>query len=340
MGKNIVVCLDGTWNHPDQIVDGKPADTNVYKLFKSLAVSAGQLPFYDDGVGVAGTPIDKLAGGAIGDGLFGKIKDGYTRIAHSYQAGDQIFIFGFSRGAYTARSLAGMVSVCGLPDPDRFTDQATEDAFVAYRTRTNRQPLLAALQANYGNGIGGPGAGNVEIACVGVWDTVGSLGIPGDLFQDINTQIYGFLDTSLHPDVKAAFHAISIDERRFEFPPTLWDPTPAPGQTLEQVWFAGNHGDVGGGWPETGLSDLTLGWMMARAQARGLLIDPTVFQTYTTLDPKHALDQIHDAWNPLWGFPTNRTPPAGSVFAPTVTVRWSNDTSYRPTNLPPGFPGT
>lgn len=338
MGKNIVVCLDGTWNYPGQTVDGKPADTNVYKLYKSLAVNAAQLPFYDDGVGVSGTPIDKLAGAVIGDGLFGKIKDGYAKIAHSYQPGDQIFIFGFSRGAYTARSLAGMVSVCGLPDPDRFTDQATEDAFTAYRTRTNRQPLLAALQANYGNGIGGAG-GNVEIACVGVWDTVGSLGIPGDLFQGLNTQIYGFLDTSLHPDVKAAFHAISIDERRFEFPATLWDPPPAPGQTIEQVWFAGNHGDVGGGWPETGLSDLTLGWMMARAQARGLLIDPTVFQTYTTLDPKHALDQAHDAWSPLWGFPTNRTPPAGSVFSPTVAVRWNNDTSYRPTNLPPGFPG-
>ena len=214
MAKNIVVCDDGTWNHPDQTDNGMPADTNVYKFYKALLTTATQQPLYDDGVGADGSFFGRLAGGAIGDGLFGKIKDGYTKVAHNYQPGDQIFLFGFSRGAYTARSLAGMIAVCGLPDPNRFTDQTTEDAFAAYRTRTNRQPLLDALQANYGNSIGGNGNNNVEIAAVGVWDTVGSLGIPGGLFEGFDDQIYGFLDTSLHPDVKAAWHALSIDERR------------------------------------------------------------------------------------------------------------------------------
>lgn len=338
MNKNIVFCADGTWNHPDETLNGLPADTNVYKIHKALSVSAAQLTFYDDGVGADGTPVEQLVGGAIGDGLFQKIKDGYTTIAHNYRDGDQIFIFGFSRGAYTARSLAGMIAICGLPDPDKFTGQTTQDAFDAYRTRTNRQPLLDALKRNYGNGIGGPGNANVEIALLGVWDTVGALGIPGGLFSGLDDQIYGFLDTSLHPDIKAAFHAVSVDERRSEFAVTLWNSSVAPDQTLDQVWFAGNHGDVGGGWAETGLSDLTLGWMMAKAAARGAIFDPTVFQSYQTLDPKHALDQIHDAWSLFWGFPKARDIPAGSVISDTVTLRLQYDPTYRPTNLPPGFP--
>ncbi|HEV2676028.1 MAG TPA: DUF2235 domain-containing protein [Aliidongia sp.] len=337
MAKNIVVCLDGTWNHPDQTADGQPADTNVYKLYKSLVTSSNQLPFYDDGVGVDGTAFERLAGGAIGDGLFGKIKDGYTKIAHSYQDGDQIFIFGFSRGAYTARSLAGMVAVCGLPDPDKFVDQTTEDAFDAYRAGTNRRALLEALGAKYGNRIGGT-AGNIDIAVVGVWDTVGALGIPGDIFQGFNAQFYGFLDTSLHPDVKAAYHAVSINERRFEFPATLWTSAPAPGQTIDQQWFAGNHGDVGGGWPDSGLSDLTLGWMMERAQSQGVLIDPAMYQRYTTLDPKLALGPIHDAWTVVWGPPATRPIPPGAVISTHVVARWQGDTTYRPSNLPPNFP--
>ena len=339
MSKNIVMCSDGTWNHPDETQGGHPAPTNVHKLFKALLVTAGQLPFYDDGVGADGTPIDRLLGGAIGDGLFQKIKHGYTKIAHVFVPGDQIYLFGFSRGAYTARSLAGMIAICGLPDAAKLTDQAVEDAFEAYRSRTNRQPLLDALKAKYGNGIGGgAGAPNVEIAVVGVWDTVGALGIPGQVFAGVDDQIYGFLNTTLHPDVHAAYHALSIDERRSEFVPTLWDAPTAPGQVLEQVWFAGGHGDVGGGWAQTGLSDLTLGWMMTRARAKGLLIDEAVYASYANLDPKHALDQLHDAWTILWGFPTLRTIPGNSVISGTVATRLRFDPSYRPRNLPSGYP--
>jgi uncharacterized protein (DUF2235 family) len=137
MSKKIVFCADGTWNHPGQTDDGLPADTNVYKLSKALLASATQLPFYDDGVGADGTPVDQLLGGAIGDGLFKKIKEGYSKIAHGYRDGDQIFLFGFSRGAYTVRSLAGMIAICGLPKLEKFSNQATEDAFQAYRDKEN-----------------------------------------------------------------------------------------------------------------------------------------------------------------------------------------------------------
>jgi len=105
-------------------------------------------------------------------------------VAHAYDDGDQLFLFGFSRGAYTARSLAGMIAACGLPASDKFTDQAVEDAFSAYRARTNRAPLVDELNKRYGNRP-------VQIAMVGVWETVGALGIPGDLFVGFDEQIYG-----------------------------------------------------------------------------------------------------------------------------------------------------
>jgi len=159
--KKIIFCADGTWNHPGETQDNLPADTNVYKFYKALLISATQLPRYDDGVGADGTPIDQLLGGAIGDGLFKKIQDGYSFICHSFDDGDQIFLFGFSRGAYTARSLAGMIAVCGVPSPDKFSDQAVKDAFVAYRDIANRNARLGNLAQQYGNRP-------VNIATVGV----------------------------------------------------------------------------------------------------------------------------------------------------------------------------
>src|SRR6202000_2227820 len=102
---------DGTW-------DGKSNNTNVFKIFNAIAVSADQLPYYDSGVGADGNPLEKAFCGAFAFGLYQKIKDGYTRIAHAYESGDQLFLFGFSRGAYTARSLAGMITICGFSTPN------------------------------------------------------------------------------------------------------------------------------------------------------------------------------------------------------------------------------
>src|ERR1700689_1661760 len=162
MSKRIAYCADGTW-------DTTASHTNVYKLYKALTVGADQMPFYDDGVGASGNPILKLVGGAFGTGLWQKIKDGYTKIAHVYEAGDQVFLFGFSRGAYTARSLAGMIAACGLPTQS-FTDDLVETAFQAYRQKDKRQALLDSLKDR--------DMYDARITMVGVWDTVGSLGIP------------------------------------------------------------------------------------------------------------------------------------------------------------------
>ena len=162
MGKRIVYCADGTWQAPVN-------NTNVYRIYKALTVTSEQVTYYDDGVGADATGLDRDLEGALGDGLIQKVKDGYTKIAHAYEAGDQIFLFGFSRGAYTARSLAGMIANCGLPTGS-FTDDCVDQAFAAYRDPANRAQILTGLKAC--------GLGDATIEMVGVWDTVGSLGIP------------------------------------------------------------------------------------------------------------------------------------------------------------------
>lgn len=321
MSKRIVFCSDGTW-------DNSGKNTNVYKLYKALQTTADQMPFYDDGVGSDGLPLEKLAGGAFGAGLFQKIKDGYSKISQVYEKGDEVFLFGFSRGAYTARCLAGMIAVCGLPTED-FTDDVVDKAFQAYRFKNQRADLLAELNKTCD-------LFDAKLSMVGVWDTVGSLGIPA-IFGGVSPLVYGFLDTSLHPNVLHAYHALAIDERRLEFPATLWD-SPVPGQTLEQVWFSGVHCDVGGSYPDdpdgTALADITLAWMIGKAAALGLMFVPGVQAKYTLpMDPKCALDTKHESWNIGWTFPKRRAIAPNSSIADSVFVRAEHDNSYRPDNV-------
>lgn len=324
MSKRIVLCTDGTW-------DKNTNQTNVYRLFKAVSPGADQLAFYADGVGATGLPVSMFLSGAFGIGLFNKVKEGYTQIAHVYEEGDEVYLFGFSRGAYTARSIAGMIAACGLPTKN-FDDQFVDAAFEAYRKKDQRAALLAELQKNYAMEF-------ANINMVGVWDTVGSLGIPA-VFGGVAPLLYGFLDTSLNPKVLNAYHAIAIDERRSEFPPTLWTSTPAPGQIVEQVWFCGVHSDVGGGepaddeTPDQALSDITLAWMMSKAAALGLRFDVGVQRQYALpLDPKYALDTLHSSWNPLWGFPKARTIADNASIADSVVVRCQHLDGWQPRNL-------
>jgi uncharacterized protein (DUF2235 family) len=325
--KNIIFCADGTWDHPKEADKVSVTDTNVYKLYKALPTTATQCPRYDDGVGSDGSIISHLLGGAFGLGLFNKVKEGYTKIAHDYSEGDQIFLFGFSRGAYTARSIGGMLASCGLPT--NLTDDAINDAFNTYRMppgSPERAAAKANLTAKYGNKP-------VTIAMIGVWDTVGSLGIPS-LFGGVDPVMYGFLDTQLSASVKAAYHAISIDERRKAFPPTLWVSDNVPGQILEQVWFSGCHSSVGGGCKDCGLSDITLKWMMGKCIDNGLIIDPTVWKKYQDLDAAaHGLDEIDESWSVLWGLPSIRQVSPDATVASSVASRLQHLLSYLPSNL-------
>jgi uncharacterized protein (DUF2235 family) len=323
MAKRIVFCADGTWQAPVN-------NTNVYRFYKALTVAANQVTFYDDGVGADASGLNRILDGAFGQGLLQKIKDGYTKIAQVYEAGDEIFLFGFSRGAYTARSLAGMIANCGLPTGS-FSDDCVEQAFAAYRDPVNRASILS--------GLVGCDLGDATIRMVGVWDTVGSLGIPA-IFGGVDQKAYGFLDTNLHPDVKNAYQCLAVDERRAQFPATLWTSTPAPDQTIEQVWFSGCHGDVGGGTTPVGgvdagtqLCDITLGWMVAKALALGLTMDSAVAAHYGTLPAKAALDAIHETWTLAYGPPYLRPIPANAEVADSVKLRVQYALTYTPGNL-------
>jgi uncharacterized protein (DUF2235 family) len=321
----IAYFCDGTWNDP-------ASNTNVYKLSNAtLHIPGEQDARYDPGVGTDGSPLDKLTGGALGAGLVNKVKDGYTRIAHMYHAGDELFLFGFSRGAYTARCLAGMIAICGLPTQN-VDQQCVDTAWQAYRDQDHRATLLGSL--------GSYAMENAQIKMLGVWDTVGALGIPA-MWGGIDSVQYGFLSTDLHANVLNAYQALAIDERRAQFPPTLWTAACGEGQVLEQVWFSGVHCDVGGGYPTspedngTSLSDITLGWMASKAQALGLKLDAGVAAKYQPLEARYAMDQIHESWRGLFMVtpPHARTIGAGALVSNSVTIRCDRGLGYAPGNL-------
>jgi uncharacterized protein (DUF2235 family) len=321
----IAYFCDGTWNDPAN-------DTNVFQLSSAtLQIPGQQNCIYDSGVGTACNPIDKLLGGALAAGLISKVKAGYTQIAHLYEPGDEIFLFGFSRGAYTARSLAGMIAVCGLPTQN-VDQECVDTAFQAYRDRANRAMLLSSLQEYAMDDAG--------IRMLGVWDTVGSLGIPA-AWGGIDAIQYGFLDASLHPNVLNAYQALAIDERRAQFPPTLWEGPFTASQIVEQVWFCGAHCDVGGGYTScvddnhTLLSDITLGWMAGKAQGLGLAIDPAFMASHSNLSARYALDTLHDSHTGIFllTLPKPRDIPADAVLASSVAVRCQNAVDYAPFNL-------
>jgi uncharacterized protein (DUF2235 family) len=323
MGKRIVFCADGTWQTPRN-------DTNVYRIYKALTVSSDQVTFYDDGVGAEASGLGRILQGAFGEGLVQKIQDAYTKIAHVYETGDEIFLFGFSRGAFTVRSLAGMIANCGVPT-GAFSDDCVTQAFAAYRDPANRAAILAGLTACE--------LGKPTIRMIGVWDTVGSLGIPA-IFGGVDAKAYGFLDTGLHPEIKNAYHSLAVDEKRPQFPATLWTGNPAPGQTVEQVWFSGCHSDVGGGTPQGGavdagtkLSDITLGWMVSKAMALGLTMDPATATQFQTLPAKYALDAIHESWTPAMGPQHLRPIDANASVSNSVAVRVQYGLTYTPGNL-------
>jgi uncharacterized protein (DUF2235 family) len=279
---NLIICCDGTWNTPDEMEAGLPSPTNVVKLYNALAPAdqAGgeQKLYYHPGVGTDGTWWDKLIGGGTGKGLDDNIIGAYRWLAAHYRPGDNIWLFGFSRGAYTVRSLGGMISKCGLVDPAPYATDDTKvwatirKIFDAYRA-DKPSPLRATKTMPFQNTAAGDNPSKqTPIHFIGVWDTVGSLGIPDDMgFLNLldNPGDHRFHDTALSSVVNHARHAVGLDEKRQSFIPTLWTEN-SPQTDLKQLWFPGVHGDVGGGYGQCGLSDGALYWMMQEATAEGL----------------------------------------------------------------------
>ncbi len=295
MSKRIVIACDGTWNRPDQVHGDEVTPSNVTKLARAVADEDGgteQWIFYERGVGTGGV-VDRIGGGAFGIGLSDNVLAPYRFLAQHYVPGDDLYLFGFSRGAFTARSLAGLIGNCGVLRPEHLG--AVDDAFALYRARakstrpnSNEARLFRETYA-YREPRRESEHPSVEdrtpIRFLGVWDTVGALGIPipapvPKRAREYLSRRWSFHDVQLGSHVWHAAHAMAIDERRRPFEPTPFKrQADAPRtQTIEQVWFAGVHSDVGGGYPDPQLADITLLWMAEQAAAHGLAFKPEWFQ--------------------------------------------------------------
>jgi uncharacterized protein (DUF2235 family) len=290
--KRIVICCDGTWNNPS-----KPKQTNVSKLANAVIQrdagggEIGQIVRYVSGVGSSGSFWDRLRGGAIGYGLDTNVQAAYQHIARDYEPGDDIYFFGFSRGAYTARSTLGMVRKCGIVKDA--SDEAVRRAWVHYRSNVHPEDELAKQWRRENALLITEPDEYIPIAkFIGVWDTVGSLGVP---IRGLRER-YDFHDVTLTSLVDNACHALAIDEHRKDYEPTLWarSKTPRKEQHLEQRWFSGAHSDVGGGAAREGRdeqSDYCLEWMLDKAAAAGLELDRDRINWHTV--PPGEFPKLH-----------------------------------------------
>ena len=334
--KRIAICCDGTWNRPDQVHDGEACASNVTKIARCIAPmdsrGVAQIVFYDKGVGTG--RFDRLLGGGFGWGIKKKIVDAYQFLMTSYQPGDELFFLGFSRGAYTVRSTFGLIRNSGLLKPE-FAHKL-DDAYALYRRRDDASHPDAVESELFRRSY------SWEPRCkfIGVWDTVGALGLPvGGVLQIINKR-WAFHDMTLSSWVDNAFQALAIDEHRKPFQPSVWDRSDrANGQVLEQVWFAGVHSNVGGSYPQTGLSDITLVWMLGKLTMCGLVIDQASLQLTANPkpDPLGRLYNSQTIWYKVAGL-GDYIRPLGekvgeSVASSAVARRNSYPAEYKPTNL-------
>jgi uncharacterized protein (DUF2235 family) len=327
MSKNIVVLSDGTGQD-----GGKGHDTNVYKLFRLLEDRTDrQIVFYDQGLGTDGT---WLGGMAFGAGIDTNILQCYQFIFDHYQSGDKIFLFGFSRGAATVRSLASFIHYFGILPAAR--PELIKQAYNIYKNRKrsydqsgagDREPqgtlkffnnlvrrFNDARQYDLDDERHGESAEFirkhpnqwVNIEFLGVWDTVPALGVvalPGldallDLVPAWKHQYHNF---KLRKSVKHACHALSIDDERKWFFPSVWkEYEPESSQKVEQVWFGGSHTDVGGGFWEAGFSDISLEWMVGKALEHDIRLYPGSQRYWNFCIAPDATDDFHDPLS-AWG---------------------------------------
>ena len=330
-----VVCLDGT----DQ-VKAQPHPTNINRMFDAL----GGAPFdtgngswetvvagppairgkYLPGVGSQGALVLRLLGDMFGNGIAEAIVRGYTFLSRSYQAGDEIVITGFSRGSAAARALAGFVVAHGLLDPSRYdpTDKnaAYLRAIAAWYAYRKEQPNLAdQSRVDFISGTVGAQVPTLtaqdytpppRIRAVGVFDTVSSLGLPQLTAAGHAAFDFSICDTTLSERIDYGFHALSADETRDLFAPTFW----AAREGVVQEIFAGTHSNVGGGFPERGLADVTLEWMLQKLEGVGVVFDRS------KVDPPIAPDPLGVARDDALTFPFLATPRRPRAFPETAGV--------------------
>lgn len=305
--KRLVLFFDGTWNRETE----KDQVTNVFRLRRLVEAAnidgtsddgVPQRIFYDRGVGTNG-PVDRFFGGVLGFGLGDNVRQGYRFLSQFYDPGhvdkatpersrapDEIYVFGFSRGAFTARSLAGFVAAAGLLRKECCDDENLARAWRYYRTPVKER--MPAKKAELEQ-LCSP---DVRIRLVGVFDTVGSLGIPTGVAGNWGGSYDHFHDTKLGSSIDVALQALALDEHRSPFVPALFArPDHSGNKMVEQVWFPGVHSDIGGGYGEgksgrTAISDISLNWMVQRIRASGCklrMADPPV--------PTSVPDDPHDS---------------------------------------------
>ena len=305
--KRLIICLDGTWNAPDNGAE----PTNVVKMMRAIRTSddkgVAQVTFYDRGVGTGG-PIDKLRGGVFGKGLDENVQDGYRFLVNNHQDKDEVYLFGFSRGAYTARSLAGFLGRVGLIK--KMDMRWLPDLWQFYKGKPIVTEARKAVDA---------GRKKVPIRCVGVWDTVGAMGVPVESLRALNSGKFQFHDTNMGGNVDIGLHAIAIDEKRGPFAPTFWKQKARDNQLVEQVWFPGVHSNIGGSYDDPQLSDLALEWMIRRLQATSdLAFDDAYISDH--IDGK-ALGTIYESRTMLYSV-SKALPFIRLIGQNTVPVSW------------------
>jgi uncharacterized protein (DUF2235 family) len=271
------------------------------RAVKAVAANGGtQIVYYHPGVGT-GNGLDHLIGGGTGVGLSRNVRDAYAFIINNYLPGDEIFIFGFSRGAYTARSLAGLLGVIGILPEQRMGDFMDAWAYFKLRPESRKRHEPAFEQRFSGR------LTKVRVRCIGVWDTVGAMGIPvRGLVGKLHPcrRVYQFLNVELGAHIEHAFQALAIDEKRGAFDASVWMPrtdrlSNEPEQVVRQVWFAGVHSDCGGGYPDHGASDLAFAWMAAQVSPL-LELDETSIEAELDRRQKYNQDELHETMNLKW----------------------------------------
>ncbi|MEE4246861.1 MAG: DUF2235 domain-containing protein [Kangiellaceae bacterium] len=330
MKKRIVICADGTWNRPEKDLK-KDFPTNVLRLARAIKPVANdgitQQVFYDWGVG---SYYDPIIGGSTGKGVQKNIVDCYRYIVQNYSAGDELFFFGFSRGSYTIRSLCGFINNCGIVKRDNA--RLIQQAFNLYKKPGAKYAPKGEESVKFRKAHS---HASRKVHFVGVWDTVGAMGIPISflgLFDDKDE----FYDTKIGSNVVVARHAMAIDEHRSDFEPTVW--SPKDNLDMKQVWFIGAHSNVGGSYkPDkdgTLLSDIPLKWMVSEARNFGLKTEPHLTQSFKP----NALATLHNSRRSFYRVKKKYFRPIehnkGQVLIhESVKTRWDSDPKYRPKNL-------
>lgn len=348
--KRLVVCSDGTWQ---DLECSYP--TNVVKIIQSIKPKSSsseedyipQICCYDAGIGTSGNNIltrlvDQAIGGSTGEGIAENIQECYRFLCLNYSPGDEIYLFGFSRGAYSVRSLAGLIYKSGLLK--RINVRYISQAYELYREGLEPDhPSLEEFRRKYGH-TSEQFSGRVPITLIGCWDTVGSVGIPdlSEIIRGSEDEIYNqykFLNsTQLSPIVKNAIHALAIDERRGVFSDSPMQKSEiANAQNLVQKWFPGDHGCVGGGSKEkSGLSDVALEWMIDTIQKLGLGLefDKQAIENFNPNPLTKYEVEGKFSFSELLGKKYRKVSEDFNELHKSVIIRWQAlGDDYRPENL-------